>query len=58
MNIKFNCCFGLILYLAVNNLSVMFVQVIQDCTCTKQSINCFALGHNIVQHYGRSFATY
>ena len=39
---------SLILYVPVNNFSVMSRQVFLDWTCTKQQIKCFAQGHNTV----------
>ena len=42
------CKFGLILYVPVNNFSVMWERVIPGLTSTKQGIKCLAQGHNAV----------
>ena len=45
---KFVCLFDLILYVPVNNLSVMSGQVFLCSTSTKQGLLCYAQGHNAV----------
>ena len=42
------CLFDLILYILVNNFSVMLGQVFLGCTSTKLRIKCHAQGHNAV----------
>ena len=44
----FVCLFDLILYVPVNNFSVMSGQVFLGCTSTKQGLLCLAQGHNAV----------
>ena len=40
--------FDLIIYVPVNNLSVMYKQVFLGWTSTKQGLMCLAQGHNAV----------
>ena len=40
--------FDLILYVTVNNFSVMSGRVFLGCTSTKQGLMCLAQGHNAV----------
>ena len=42
------CLFDLILYVPVNNFSVMLGRVFQGWTSTKQGLMCLAQGHNAV----------
>ena len=49
VNLRYHCLFvWLILYVPVNNLSVMSRRVFQGWTSTKQGLMCLAPGHNAV----------